>query len=146
MGDVHDSDKETTKQNWLWTTAKRGVKAWEFDTIRVIIYNPRHHRFETAFVERDLQGFYPVEVTASTGNKATFAYIEQDEDGRYFRKSYSFNGHVAQFLSREVCPSPDPSAVKSEPLVVVLAESRIPKAWYEKAFAPVQREWRRWFN
>ena len=145
LADIKDVEKDQTKQNWLWTTSKRGVNTWEFDTIRVIIYNPRKHRYETAWVDRDLQGYYPVDVTTS-GMHSTFSYISQEEDGRYYRKTYNFNGHVAQFASRVACQLPDPNDVKSEPLAVVLAEARTERAWYERAFAPVSKQWKRLFK
>lgn len=41
---------------------KQGLP-YDFDLVRVFIYNPRHHRYETAFWKRDIEGYFPVEIT-----------------------------------------------------------------------------------
>ena len=52
------------KHNWLWTTIAKGLQPYEFDSARVFVWSQRRHRYETAYIERKLKGYYPVEVHA----------------------------------------------------------------------------------
>lgn len=36
---------------------------YDFDRVRVFIWNPRRHRYETAFWKRHIEGYFPVDVT-----------------------------------------------------------------------------------
>ena len=50
------------KHNWVWiTTAMRGAP-FDFDSFRVLVWNPVKHRYETARMERNLAGFYPLQM------------------------------------------------------------------------------------
>lgn len=90
MGDVQDEDQ--VKHNWLWTTIRKGSQPFEFDSFRFFIWSRRHHRYETAYIERDVVGHYPVEVNPS-GPNPTFTLILEDENGNRWRKRYVFNGY-----------------------------------------------------
>lgn len=39
---------------------------YDFDRVRVFIWNPRMHRYETAFWKRHIEGYFPVKVTHRT--------------------------------------------------------------------------------
>ena len=144
LGEARDRDNPA-KQNWLWTTAQKGVKRYEFDTVRAFTYNPRRRRYETAFLEKGLTGFYPVEVApGDSGGSTRFSYVIQDSDGKYFRKTYMFNGHTARFVSRVEYRLPDQKDQPSEPLSVVLAQAS--QSWYERTRDAAGRQWRRWFR
>ncbi len=58
IGDVQDGDQ--VKHNWLWTTAASSLKTAEFDSFRVFVWSKSRHRYETAFIERNVTGFFPV--------------------------------------------------------------------------------------
>ena len=64
LGDVQDGDQ--VKHNWLWTTAASDLKTAEFDSFRVFVWSKSRHRYETAFIERNVTGFYPVELADVT--------------------------------------------------------------------------------
>src|SRR5262249_4943099 len=64
LGEVHDKERNETKPNWLWTTASSGHVPYEFDSFRVFVWSIKHHRYETAYIERNVKGYYPVETVA----------------------------------------------------------------------------------
>jgi len=140
-----DRDHETApKQNWLWATAVKGVKPYEYDTVRAFTYNPRRHRYETAFLDKNLTGFYPV-IVATDESGLRFAYVVQTDEGKYVRKTYSFNGHAARLISREPFQFPELKELQNEPLSVALAQ-QTPQSWYDKTKDAVGKQWHRWFR
>jgi hypothetical protein len=115
LGEVHD---DVEKKHWLWTTIGKGVEPYEFDSFRVFVWNRRRHRYETGYIERNVIGHFPVQVT-TTGNNATFSVVLEDTDGGLYSKTYAFQENRVRFLSREpyhpaVEPSKAPPA-SSEP-------------------------------
>lgn len=138
----------STKQNWLWTTAQKGVEPFEFDAVRVFVFNNRHKRYETAFSERNLKGYYPVEVSSddSGGTVTRFSYIVEDDQGNYFRKHYSFIGHSARLISREPFHLADPKEPQKGPVSIAQAPPAEQRSWYERTKDAVGKQWKRWFN
>jgi len=67
LGDVRDGNE--VKHNWLWTTADSSLKTAEFDSFRVFVWSKSRHRYETAFIERNVTGFYPVELADVTAGE-----------------------------------------------------------------------------
>jgi len=55
LADVKDGDQ--TKHFWLWTTINRGALPYEFDSFRVFVWSMRRHRYETAYIERNVRGY-----------------------------------------------------------------------------------------
>ena len=134
------------KQNWLWTTSNKGVQPFEFDAVRAFVFNTRRRRYETAFSERNIKGFYPVEVSRDESKGAMlFSYIVQDDAGQYFRKKYEFTGHSARLLLRQTFQLPDLKDLQKEPLNVALAQA-INTSWYDRTKDAMGRQWKRWFQ
>ena len=71
LGQVRDDD--VVKNNWLWTTINKGGQPYEFDSFRVFVWSLRHHRYETAYIERNVVGHYPVQVI-NTGRRRVFPW------------------------------------------------------------------------
>src|SRR5262249_760540 len=70
LATIDDGDQK--KHVWLWTTVADGVHPYDFDSIRVFIWNLRRRRYETAYIERNVKGFAPVllkDVDYGTGPK-----------------------------------------------------------------------------
>ncbi len=59
MMELNDGGQK--RYHWLWTTLSKPKQPWQFDSFRYFIWNTRRHRYETAYVERNLRGYFPVE-------------------------------------------------------------------------------------
>jgi hypothetical protein len=113
LGDVQDGDQ--VKHNWLWTTAASSLKTAEFDSFRVFVWSKSRHRYETAFIERNVTGFYPVELAdvpidkKASGKRASdaaaekekgFSLVVQDKDGVLYKRTYGFSGYHVRLISK----------------------------------------------
>jgi hypothetical protein len=124
-GDVYDNGQ--LRHHWLWTTISNGRVPYEFDSFRYFIWNLRKHRYETAYVERNLKGYYPVEVgpvQATSGGKAEtfpgFSLIVE-EDGVRYRKTYSYQVYLVRLVSKERIETP--AAGEGPAAVTALAQA-----------------------
>lgn len=108
IGDVQDGDQ--VKHNWLWTTAASSLQTAEFDSFRVFVWSKSRHRYETAFIERNVTGFYPVELadvpadkksaTRNTAPEKGFSVVVQDKDGMIRKRIYGFSGYHVRLISK----------------------------------------------
>jgi hypothetical protein len=101
LADVQDGDQ--TKHHWLWTTMSRLAQPYEFDGFRVFIWNLRRHRYETAYIERNVKGYYPVLARKGKGDRgegATFAVLLETADGQFIEKKFAFNGYRVSLVSK----------------------------------------------
>jgi hypothetical protein len=109
LGKVRDEDSDKT--NWLWTTITKGLEPYEFDSFRVFVWSRKHHRYETAYIERNVVGHFPVEVNNS-GDAPSFSLVLESDEGQLVRKTYSFEGfrvrmvHKEPYLAAEEAPKP----------------------------------------
>ncbi len=110
MGEVNDNGQ--VKHHWLWTTNANTRQPYDFDSFRYFIWNLRKHRYETAYVERNLKGYFPVEVTPvkvpSGQNTDTFPGFRLivEQDGVRYRKSYSYQVYLVRLISKERIDTP----------------------------------------
>ena len=105
IGDVQDGDQ--VKHNWLWTTAASSLKTAEFDSFRVFVWSKTRHRYETAFIERNVTGFFPVQLTDVPADKKAsgppekgFSLLVQDKDGTLYKRTYGFSGYHVRLISK----------------------------------------------
>jgi hypothetical protein len=117
LGYVEDGDAK--KANWLWTTMSYSQQPCDFDSFRVFIWSLRRHRYETAYIERNLAGYSPVllrQVDVSTGGtgKATtaqysgFSVCTQKGDGPLHRRDLALLGNVVRSAGEGPCERPAP--------------------------------------
>ncbi len=99
LGQVRDGD--SVKNNWLWTTITKGGQPYEFDSFRVFVWSLKHHRYETAYIERNVVGHYPVRVT-NAGSTPSFSVVIEGVDGRLYRKTYSFDSYRIHMVNKEL--------------------------------------------
>lgn len=116
LGAVQDGDQ--TKHNWLWTTVGEGVHPYDFDSFRVFIWSLHRHRFETAYIERNIRGYAPVllkdvELTSSQGrgNPTSAKYpgfliCEEKSDGQRYQRAYAFITNIVRFAGEQPCEPP----------------------------------------
>ncbi len=98
---------------WLWTTSARARQPFDFDGIRVFVYNDRKKTFETVFTESNLKGYYPVEQRGDS-----FSAVVEEKDGTLMRRKYSFNGSKVKLMGKEPYQMPP-----------ALPEVQVPKAF-----------------
>jgi hypothetical protein len=106
MEDVSDGGQ--IKHNWLWTTLADTRKPCQFDSFRCFVWNLRRHRYETAYIEKNLRGYYPVEahpvkMTVSKKEQTSpgFSLIVEDDAGLRWRKTYAFHTYHVVLLEKE---------------------------------------------
>ncbi len=111
-------DGEQTKQHWLWTTLATPLKPYEFDSFRVFVWNARRHRYETAYIERNLVGYFPVELEPPPPGESTptpnFSVLVRDKDGRIYRKRFGLAGYRVRLIEKVLWQVP---AEPGEPLI-----------------------------
>jgi hypothetical protein len=117
LGEVADGDHK--KQDWLWTTISDGAKPYDFESFRVFIWSLRRHRYETAYIERNLHGYAPVllkqvELSSTKGDSTAkypgFSVCVEKSDGERYRREYAFITNVVRFAGERPCePAPQES-------------------------------------
>jgi len=164
LGDVRDGDQ--VKHNWLWTTADSSLKTAEFDSFRVFVWSKSRHRYETAFIERNVTGYYPVELAdlaprelvKETGSKKTgrnrekdrdqtaeqekgFSVLVQDKDGSLYKRIYGFSGYHVRLISKTPATRRDApiAAVRGPSADAGPSAAAAPGGWWQK----IMRRWRR---
>ncbi len=101
VGDVQDKVKGETKQNWLWTTASPGLRPYDFDSFRVFVWSSKRHHYETAYIERNVKGYYPVETQSVPGqDEKAFSVVLEDKDGKLYQRTFAFNGYHVRMVSK----------------------------------------------
>ena len=113
LGEVQDGDQK--KQNWLWTTISDGNHPYDYDSFRVFIWSLRRHRYETAYIERNLRGYAPVllqqvqlgapKAGAEAGQYPGFSVCVAKKDGQRYRREYAFLTNVVRFAGEQPCES-----------------------------------------
>jgi len=122
LGEVHDA--EVTKNIWLWTTTTNSAAPWDFDSFRVFVWSLRHHRYETAHIERNIHGYAPVllkEVQYSLNSKQQpakypgFSVCLEGRDGQRVRREFALLQNIIRFAGQSPCEAP------AEPLPIQAA-------------------------
>jgi hypothetical protein len=159
LGTVPDGDQK--KDIWLWTTIGDGVHPYDFDSFRVFDWSLRHHRYETAYIERNLTGFEPIvleEVDFTAGGKAGkaaegkypgFSICIQKKDGERYRREYALLGNLVRYAGERPCKAPPSvqnliaAASKPAPVPLAPAASEEPK---ESILERAKKRIRSWFE
>jgi hypothetical protein len=113
-------DGEEKKNIWLWTTVADGPRQYDFDSFRVFIWNARRHRYETAYIERNIKGYAPVlqrDVDFGSGKAAAkypgFSICLERKEGPRMRREYALLGNVIRSAGEQPCEAqaaPAPAA------------------------------------
>lgn len=109
LGDVQDKTKNEVKQNWLWTTASAGLNPYDFDSFRVFVWSFKRHHYETAYIERNVKGYYPIQTEARPGeDEKAFSVVLEDKDGQLYKRTFGFNGYHIRMISKTPYQRPAP--------------------------------------
>jgi hypothetical protein len=96
IGKVQDGDLK--KDIWLWTTSAELGEDHDFDGYRVFTWSLRHHRYETAYIQRRERGFFPT--LAKTG---AFSVCLARDDGSRARLEYTMLGNAVKLTGQKPC-------------------------------------------
>ena len=147
LGEIRDDD--VTKNIWLWTTTTDSSQPWDFDSFRVFIWSLRHHRYETAHIERSLKGYAPVilkEVDFSTKTQSVrypgFSICMEKKDGQRYRREYALLSNVIRFAGEYPCEPPAPPLVLQAPAPLPTGNAAPAPAPKESFVESVKRRWR----
>jgi hypothetical protein len=101
----------TDKDNWLWTTKSAASQGLDFDSFRVFVWSTKKGRYETAYIERNVKGRYPLETVQSApgAEGAAFSLVLEDKDGQVYKETYAFSGYRVKMVSK--APYHEPPAV-----------------------------------
>jgi hypothetical protein len=110
IGKIQDGDVQ--KDIWLWTTSDGLGEDYDFDGYRVFTWSLRHHRYETAYIQRRERGFFPV--LAKTGS---FSVCLERGDGSRVRKQYAMMGNAVRSAGDRPCDKTSEQAVEPQNLV-----------------------------
>jgi hypothetical protein len=122
LGQVQDGDQK--KFDWLWTTVGEGVHPYDFDSFRVFIWSLHRHRYETAYIERNIQGYSPVllkqvELSFTSGRKTTsekypgFSICLEKDEQRY-RREFALLTNIVRAGGSEPCEAAPVEAVAAQ--------------------------------
>jgi len=96
---IDDQPKEMPQFLVLLNEPKDGL-AWDYNQIRVFTRNRNKHRYETAYRERNLEGYFPVTtghaVFDKEGDLPTFTIRKKLEDGQMVDVTYKMNGPIVR--------------------------------------------------
>lgn len=116
LGDLQDGDAR--KNIWLWTTVGDGHPPYDFSSFRVFIWNLRRHRYETAYIERSIEGYSPVLVqqvsyggagkSGAPANYPGFSICMRKKDGSLVRRDYALLTNIVRFAGEQACQMPPP--------------------------------------
>ncbi|MEP6714407.1 MAG: SH3 domain-containing protein [Terriglobia bacterium] len=96
LGKITDGDLK--KDIWLWTTSVTLGEDHDFDSYRVFVWSLRHHRYETAYIQRREVGYFPV--LAKTGE---FSVCLENDAGVRVRKMYTMLGNAVRQAGEKAC-------------------------------------------
>jgi hypothetical protein len=137
----HFAGEDSDKNDWLWTTITKGLEPYEFDSFRVFVWSRKHHRYETAYIERKVVGHYPVEVDNS-GAVPRFSLILEGDGGQLFRKTYTFEGYRVRMVNKEPYQSGHNADTPAQPVAATPPAVQKPRPWY----ARMKDGWHRLFR
>ena len=73
---------------------------WDYNQVRVFTRNRNKHRYETAYRERDIEGYLPVRtghaVFEKEGDLPTFTIRKMNADGQIVESTYKMNGPIVR--------------------------------------------------
>lgn len=95
LNTVQDGDKQVAQYLVLLNEPKDGLP-WDYNQIRIFTWNRARHRYETAYRERNLEGYFPVKTGhqdfGKEGDLPTFTIRKKNDDGSMQDMTYKLNG------------------------------------------------------
>ncbi len=131
LNTVADGDKQVPQYLVCLNEPKDGLP-WDFNQIRIFTWNRARHRYETAYRERNIEGYLP----ASTGHRVfdkegdlpTFTIRKKFENGQMVEETYKLNGPIVRRVL-----TPEEEAAEKAQRQAQLAERQKERAAHPKA-------------
>lgn len=126
IGTVRGRDGD--KPVWLWAAQSQRNADSDFDSLRIFVWNARRHRYETAFIERNLKGWLPVRLRQGKTGVEGFEAVVEEKGGSVVLRTYSMQPGTfrtrlaartpaerpASWLEPEPCAPREPAAPNGE--------------------------------
>jgi hypothetical protein len=112
LDEVADADKKIPEYLVLLSEPKDGMP-FDYNQVRVFTWNVKRHRYETAYRERKLEGFFPVTVNQESfdkeGTLPVFLLNVRGQDGNLMQRKYKLNTPIVR---RVLAPGEAPPAAR----------------------------------
>jgi hypothetical protein len=99
LNEVQEDDQKFPQYLVLMSEPRDG-QPYDFDQLRVFTRNPRKHRYETAYRERNLVGFFPIKIATENFDKEgvlpTFTLRLQTDAGQIVDRKYKLNTPIVR--------------------------------------------------
>jgi hypothetical protein len=146
-------DEEQKKSIWFWATV-RGRQPFDFDSFRVFNWNLRRHRYETAFIARNVHGYLPVllnNVDYAIGKGAPskypgFSVCLEKEDGQRVRRDFALLGNIVRYAGERPCETAPPMYVAKATGVRGIAVTETAAVPKESFSQRVKEKVKGWFH
>jgi hypothetical protein len=106
LGSIRDGD--LVKPVYFWAAQSAGHREFEFDSLRIFTWSTRRHRWETSWIEHNVQGAGPVTLTRDGKNVTGFRAYAIEKDGKLMRRDYALQNNRARIVGRVAEPLPAP--------------------------------------
>jgi SH3-like domain-containing protein len=87
IGSVRGRDGD--RPVWLWATQSQRNADFDFDSLRIFVWNARRHRYETAFIERNLKGWLPLRLRRGRAGVEGFEAVVEEKGGTVVARTYT---------------------------------------------------------
>lgn len=99
LDQVADGDKKVAQYLVVLTEPKDGLP-FDYNQVRVFTWNVKHHRYETAYREHNLDGVLPVTVSQENfdkeGTLPVFVLQVKDDNGDVSQRKYKMNTPIVR--------------------------------------------------
>ena len=99
LNSVEEEGRQVPQYLLLLNQPKDGLP-WDYNQIRVFTRNRNKHRYETAYRERELEGYLPVtvghQVFEGEGDLPVFTIRKENQDGQIVETTYKLNGPIVR--------------------------------------------------
>jgi uncharacterized protein YgiM (DUF1202 family) len=96
---IDGEEKQEPQYLVLLNMPKDGL-AWDYNQVRVFTRNRNKHRYETAYRERDMEGYLPVKTGHAffekEGDLPTFTIRKMNAEGQIVESTYKMNGPIVR--------------------------------------------------
>ena len=135
LNTVDEDGKQVPQYLMLLNEPKDGL-AWDYNQIRVFTRNRARHRYETAYRERNLQGYLPVQVGHQNFDTEwalpTFTIRKMNDQGQIVDMTYKMNGPIVHRVL-----TPEEAAIEKQKHDAALA-ARLQQRAAQRAQHPSQ--------